>query len=176
MLGEPYILPFKPGDKVIELGGGAVPMFRPNVDVRPGPATDLVWDFNTPSTMKDAQFQGIYCQYAIEHISWRNVRAFIAECHRLLAPGGIAVFIMPNTYEQAKKAAASDDWGDDIPSMFFGDLDYPENSHRAGWSPKSAERMFREQGFWDVKTQSHPATITDMILEARKSAAVIVRG
>ena len=41
-----YTLPFTPQQKVIELGGGNRPYFRPNLDVRSGENIDIVADFN----------------------------------------------------------------------------------------------------------------------------------
>ena len=37
-----YTLPFTPQQKVIELGGGNRPYFRPNLDVRSGENIDIV--------------------------------------------------------------------------------------------------------------------------------------
>ena len=168
-----YELPFKPGQRLIELGGGANPRIRPNVDVRPGPSTDLIADFNKPLPLPSNQFDGILSVYVIEHLSWRNVRGFIVEVHRILAPGGTAVLITANTLEQMKNALARERWDETVSSMLFGDLDYPENSHKAAFSPEYAVRLFKEAGFYEVTTLPHPETITDMIIQARKSAAVV---
>ena len=40
------MLPFKNGDKVLEIGGGENPRFRPNVDIRAGNNVDFVADLS----------------------------------------------------------------------------------------------------------------------------------
>jgi muramidase (phage lysozyme) len=66
-----------PNHRIVELGGGDRPRSRPNVDCRPGPSVDEVADFNKPLPFKDGEFDGAFSQYALEHVSWRNVRAFL---------------------------------------------------------------------------------------------------
>ena len=168
-----YTLQFE-GSRLIELGGGNRPLIRPNVDVRPGPGVDIVADFNKPLTMLPSQsFDGVFSQYSIEHISWRTVRTFISEAHRILRPGGRAVFITANLLEQARRLAAAERWNDELIGMVFGDNDYPENSHRCGFSPEYAVRLMKQAGFFVVDVKPLPACATDMIIEARKSRAVI---
>ena len=125
-----------PGPCVVELGGGAVPWIRPNVDTRPGETVDLVADFNAPLPIASDQFDGIFSKYAAEHVSWRRVDAFFAECHRILKPGGVAVLVLPNTHEQCKLAVEKFDaarWdfnaGGGVSEMLFGGQDYAENAH-----------------------------------------------
>lgn len=175
-----YVLPFEPTDKLIELGGGATPTLRhlgvPNADVRAGPTVDVVWDFNQPAPLPDATYDGLYAQYALEHVSWRRCPGFLQETARLLKPGGVAVFLVPNTYEQAKKLVADyPRWSNAHQSMLWGDLDYTENSHKMALGPEYAQALFLANGYFAVEVVPHPACATDMIITARKSAAVIWR-
>lgn len=173
-----YSLPFKQGDKLIELGGGAAPMLHPNVDVRQcfdtngRPTVDFTADFDKPLPITADEWDGVFCKYAIEHVSWRDVRGFIAEVHRILKSGGIAVFIAPNLLEQARLLVHLGDrgeWDDQRGAcMVFGDLDYAENSHKCGFSPEYACRLFREAGFSRVLVVPHGEFKTDMIIEASK--------
>lgn len=166
-----YQLPFAPGSKVIELGGGTLPLFRPNVDVRWGPATDFTADFGKPLPIATEEWDGVFSKYAMEHISWRDVRGFISEVHRILKPNGIAVMVIPNLLEQARKLVEVGDagkWDDRWVCMIFGDLDYPENGHKCGFSPEFAGRLFRAAGFSRVVIVPHGEIGTDMIVEAQK--------
>lgn len=169
-----YSLPFNDLDKVIEFGGGTQPQFHPNVDTRSGPNVDLVMDLEKSLPIKDCIYDGVYSRYLIEHLSWRTVRAFLKEVARILKPDGRAVFIAPNLYEQAKKLVALEKtgWTDENVCMIFGDQDYPENTHKAGFSPEFAFKMLREAGFRDIMISPHPATVTDMIIEAKKAPVV----
>lgn len=170
-----YAFPFKPGQRVIELGGGDRPYVRPNVDVRAGLTVDIVANFEQALPIQTEEWDGIICQYALEHISYKKVRGFMAETFRILKPGGLAVFITANLLEQCRQVVETppDRWNDDLPCMIFGSLDYEENSHRAGWSPEYAISCFQAIGYYEVKVLPHPACKTDMIIEARKSAAEI---
>lgn len=179
-----YELPFKPDMRLIEFGGGTAPVIRPNADIRPGPAVDLVVDFNRPLPILDESYDGIFAKFMIEHISWRALAGFLGETHRILAPGGVAVFITANFLEQCKQAIAWFEAGrsiQDVSQNCFGDQNYDgdgwvHNAHFLGMSPESAIRLFQAQGFVDVRTMPLPECATDMIIEAYKSAAVITRG
>lgn len=166
-----YALPFKPGQRLIELGGGANPRIRPNADVRPGPTVDVVCDFEQPLPLAPNSFDGVLAVYVAEHLNWRATRQFFSEVHRILAPGGVAVFFLPNTEEQLRNALTRPSWDDTVSSMLFGDGDYEHNWHKAAFSPAYTARLMQEAGFFAVEVQEHPQTKSDMIIHARKSAA-----
>jgi predicted SAM-dependent methyltransferase len=159
--------------KVLELGGGDNPRFSKrigngiNVDVRASPQVDLLADFNKPLPFPSEEFDLVYSQFVIEHISWRNVQQFINELYRVLKADGKAVIITANLYEQCKKAI-SEEWTQNTSCMIFGDLDYPENSHKCGFSPSYVEKLFKNAGFKSVAVQSLYSCATDMEIEATK--------
>ena len=163
-----YTLPFKSSDKIIELGGGENCLYHPNVDVRPGPQTDFTADFNKELPITSEEFDGVFCRFAIEHISWRHVTGFVKECYRILKPGGKAVIITANLLEQAKRLVNAEQFDDDLVCMIFGGNDYPENTHRCGFSPESATRLFQNIGFSEIIILPFGDLRTDMIIEATK--------
>lgn len=179
-----------PGDKLIELGGGACPQIRPNVDVRMchdangNPTVDFTADFEEPLPIQSNEFDGVFSQFSIEHISWRKVRQFVGEILRILRPGGKAVIITANTEAQLK-------WIKDNPSgwdgkdafdscscVLFGDNTYKDNSHRAFFSPAILSQLFQDAGFENILVQPYGERNTDMVLEASKpvAPAVVVGG
>lgn len=165
-----YPLPFQPGQKLIELGGGEKPVIRPNVDARPLPTVDIVADISKPPLPVESNtYDGVFCSYALEHVSWRVVPALLAEVARILKPGGLAVFVVPNTKAQLKWALAREEWDEKVAQCIFGDQDYNENAHRAAFSPDYAIRIFRDAGFGDVTVLPHGELRTDMIIEAKKT-------
>lgn len=163
-----YNLPFKIGDKVIELGGGAAPLVRPNYDIRPMPTVDEVINLDETLPFKDNELDGVFCKYALEHVSWRKVPFLISETARILKPGGIAVFIIPNTRAQMLWAISQESWNEKISQCLFGDQDYPDNTHRAAFSPDYVIQLFRKYEFSDVIILPHGELKTDMIVEAKK--------
>lgn len=177
-----YLLPFKPGDKVLELGGGDRAQFHPNLDVREGPGVDIVADLNEPLPIDSESYDGVFSQFLMEHLRLSKVRGFISEIHRILKPGGTAVIITANLLEQAKALIEREEWNDDLITMVFGgNPDYPENYHHSSMSPQYAIKLFKEAGFNSITIYEHPVAIaimgrsTDMIIQAQKSGAVIAR-
>lgn len=166
-----YHLPFKSEGRIIELGGGNHPAYRPNADVRKFPNVDIVIDFNNPpySQLKSGEYDIVYSSYLIEHISWRKVKEFINEAYRILKSDGKVRIITANLYEQCKMVANSKEWKENFSTMIFGDLDYPENSHKCGFSPDYIEKLFKDVGFQKVDIKDHPNCKTDMIIDAYKS-------
>lgn len=164
-----YSTPFGPDDKVVELGGGDVPRFRPNVDVRHGKNVDIVAVLGERLPIENASFSGVYSAYCLEHTSWRKVPSAISEAFRILMPGGTAVFITSNTEAQMRWALSRETFDEKIAQCLFGDLDYEENSHKAAFNPDYAIRLFREAGFESVTVMPAGELGTDMIIEARKS-------
>ena len=162
-------LPFKREDKVLELGGGENPLFHPNMDARPLPTVDIVWNLEEfPFPVEDESYDGVFSSYLIEHISWRKIKDFIKEVYRVLKPGGKAVFVTANLLEQARKLVEKSHWTSTDICMVFGDQNYPENVHKCGFSPEYAERLFKEVGFERVEIHPHPLCETDMVITAYK--------
>jgi ubiquinone/menaquinone biosynthesis C-methylase UbiE len=155
--------------EIIELGGGETPYIRPNVDVRPGPSVDIVADLNKPLPLESDKYDIVFCRYAIEHISWRNVKGFITEVFRICKPGGKATVITANLLEQCKMIAKSEAWSENFSCMIFGDLNYDENSHKCGFSPEYAKLLFTDAGFSTVVVTPVPGCKTDMVITAYKA-------
>lgn len=173
------------GHKVIELGGGANPTYRPNVDVRQcfdaagNPTVEFTADFNEPLPIQSGEWDGVYCRYVVEHLSWRKVRGFLAEVLRILKPGGTALFVTANVRKQIEWIAANPDgWDgrdafDSFSCVLFGDQDYPENAHRNWMDPDVAARLFRDAGFGSVTISPVGDRGTDMAIEAVKPFATV---
>ncbi len=167
---------FKAGARVLEIGGGLAPSYHPNLDVRPGPGVDVVHDLSKPLPFEWGSFDGVYSKYSLEHISWRAVPGVLKEVFRVLAPGGTAVFVVPNTVAQMDWALKQPaDAMDKVAQCLFGDLDYPENSHKAAFSPEYAVKVLREAGFGSVATQPHGELGTDMIVTAIKEEVSVAQ-
>jgi len=176
-------LPFPPGGRYIELGGGPAPVLRPNVDCVAGPNVDIVADLNKPLPLASVSYDGVLSKFSIEHISWRKMRQYISEMYRILKPGGVAVLITANLLEQCRKIVESPLLNDDLVCMIFGGQNvadgqdwftgwYPE-AHHAGLSPEYAIKLFKAAGFIEVKVEPLPECKTDMVIQAVKSRAEI---
>jgi predicted SAM-dependent methyltransferase len=164
------------GAKVLELGGGEQRHSAAtcNVDIRPGPGVDFSADFNAPLPLKDDEWDLIICQYCLEHLSWRKVRPFLKEVHRILKAGGHVIFTVPNTEAQIAWAKAHPNgWDgrdafDSISGVLYGDQDYSDNTHKIYMSPAIAQTLFTEAGFTNVLTQAYGERDTDLAIRANK--------
>ena len=165
-----YGFSFGKDEKIIELGGGNRPYFRPNVDVRAGENIDIVADFNEPLPLNDEEYDGVVSVYCIEHVSWRKVKLFVDECFRILKVGGRLVLCSPNTEKQMEYILEKEEWSSDDSCMIFGDQDYPENTHKNVICPKYAIKMLSDAGFSGIFVMPHGALGTDMVIEAKKTS------
>lgn len=161
-------LPFKAGQRLLEVGGGENPLIRPNLDVRRLPTVDLVGDLSERWPVEDASYDGVLARYVLEHISWRKTRHFISELWRILAPGGRAIIITANAEAQMRWALSREEWDEKISQCLGGEQDYPENTHRAYLNPDYARKLFREGGFTDIGIFPFGETSTDMWIEVVK--------
>lgn len=174
----------KPGQRILELGGGESrhPQSDVNVDCRMVPGVDFVASLEDPLPIKDEDFDAIYSRFCYEHANWRKLPALLKETFRVLKPNGQAIIIVPNTEAQMRKILAKPEWDGDESSMLYGDLNYESNGHRSCWSPRTATKWFQEAGFINVQTQpfslipdQKPEDMTDMLICASKPAFVPVK-
>jgi SAM-dependent methyltransferase len=155
-------------NQILEIGGGDNPKYRPNMDIRSGSQIDIVADLNKPFPLQDASYSHVYSAFMIEHLSWRSIPLFLSEVYRILEPNGTCLFITANLLEQCRKIVIAPELTEDMVCMLFGGQDYPENTHRCGFSPAYAFRVFRIAGFSGISVRPLPSCNTDMIVEARK--------
>lgn len=182
-------LKMNPTDRVIELGGGSHPLVRPNVDVRichdtqGNQTVDFPADFHHPLPIQSDEWDGVFSQFAIEHIAYPKVPQFIAEIYRILKPGGKAVIVTANTEAQLKWALEHPE-GWDGKDMFesascklFGDQRHGEregdanpghDSHKCYFSPAILTKLFQDAGFEQVHLTPYGARNTDIVVEALK--------
>jgi glycosyltransferase involved in cell wall biosynthesis/predicted SAM-dependent methyltransferase len=164
-------LPFTPGvHRILEIGGGDTPVFRPNMDMRKLPTVDIVCNLEEKWPIANESFDGVFGKFVIEHVSWRKLYHFVSECNRILVPGGLAYMVGPNTLEQCKEIASRGRITLDESSMLFGGQDEPGwNEHKSAFSPEYATGIFTNCGFSTVEILPWPGSKTDMVIQARKS-------
>lgn len=120
-----------------------------NVDIRKEVDPDLVWDMErTPYPFPDESAEEILMKDSLEHVSWRKVEDVIRECHRILKRGGVLRIQVPDLVAIAKKVIllGSYDW-DQISYWVYGGQDYPENTHKSGFTISTLKRLLERHGF-----------------------------
>ena len=142
--------------------------FLPNVDVRPGKLVSFTADFDKPLPIMSDEWEGLYCKYALEHISWRKVRGFVSEVYRIMKKDGVAVFITANAEAQMKWALKQPVWDEKVSQCLGGDQDYSDNTHKVFLNPDFACQIFRDAGFSCAIVVKYGEFGTDMIIQATK--------
>jgi predicted SAM-dependent methyltransferase len=92
-----------PGSDFLNLGCGE--MFHrawTNVDFRAFSPEVMAHDLRQPLPFADASFAAVYSSHLLEHFSRPCAPLFLAECRRLLKPGGILRLVVPDLETIAK--------------------------------------------------------------------------
>ena len=161
------LLPFQ-SSNIVELGGGEKPYFHPNVDVRQLLEVDIVRDLEEDFS-DIGKFDGIFGNYVLEHISWKKVETFIKSCYNILNPGGYAIFVVPNTYEQMEMVVKKGKLELLDSCTLFGGQSFTDNVHKWALSPRLIRELFTTAGFSRVECYDHPnLACWDMFIVAHK--------
>jgi predicted SAM-dependent methyltransferase len=81
-----------------------------NVDGYPAKNVNLVYDLRKPLPFPDGSVKAIFCEHFFEHLDFdEEVHHFLADCKRILKPGGVMRLIVPDL-ELYLKAYAEGGW------------------------------------------------------------------
>lgn len=177
-----------PTDVFLEIGAGEHPTVHPRCLGGPDVATDVrschdeqgrqTVDFTfdaeqTPWPISSDEFDGLVCVFALEHISYTRVPAFLSEALRVLKPGCKVVVALPNTDAQlAWIQAHPDGWDgksafESMSEVLFGTQnEHTAAGHQSYWNQAIAERLFAEAGFAQVAVFPYGGRATDLVVEA----------
>lgn len=168
----------KPGDKLLEMGGGAAPQVRPNADVRQcydaqgNPTVDFVIDFEQPLPFADQEWDGIFSQFSFEHVSYTKIGQLLAETFRILKPGGKLVIVVPNTSAQLQWIIANPNGWDgkdfftSASEILYGSQDYQANAHKSFFNPVIITELLQKAGFEQIHVDPYGSRDTDMVVQA----------
>jgi predicted SAM-dependent methyltransferase len=88
-----------PGPVFLNLGSGPKGKVDPhwiNIDGAQYPNVHFLADLNRPLPFPDNSFDGIYSEHVLEHFTLEQGRGVLAECLRILRPGGCLRLIVPD--------------------------------------------------------------------------------
>lgn len=83
--------------RLLNLGCGG--HFHPdwvNADIAPHDSRVLQHDLQSRLPFEDSSFAAVYHSHVLEHIPKSQAAAFLNECHRVLAPGGVLRVVVPD--------------------------------------------------------------------------------
>jgi len=137
-----------------------------NIDKRKEVQPDLVLDLEDGKLpFPDSSCSEILAHDVLEHLSWRKVRALLRECLRVLEPGGVLKLRVPDL-ELIYKLRFGQDF-EEISFWVYGAQDYPENTHKAGFTMASLRKLLESEGFEILKMGSDG--VTNILCEAVKN-------
>jgi predicted SAM-dependent methyltransferase len=130
----------RPGRHILNLGGGSNCMaecLTVDVDAR----ADAYVDVTRPLPFPDECFDAVFCEEVIEHIDRAAGRRLLAECARVLRPGGILRVTTPDLAYFAHRVLAAPDDPAEINGIFY------DHGHLHIYTPESLARACQEAGF-----------------------------
>jgi predicted SAM-dependent methyltransferase len=94
----------------------------------------------------DSSVGKVYAAHMLEHLSFDDAKAALAEFRRVLAPGGELTVVVPNMAFVAAAWLHGGDRGYRLQTM-FGNQQHPGEFHRNGWNKQDLIDDVREAGF-----------------------------
>jgi len=150
-------------------------------------------DLRYPLPIDDACISGIFSEHTIEHLSFDEAARLLAECLRVLKPGGRIRIIVPDVSIFARNyVAGNTQWFEDWEREMLGPrgkrLFTPmqaisfvtqEHGHRSAWDFESLQSLLAQVGFADVQRAdfgvgAEPRLIRDRNLKSRIMTSVYV--
>src|SRR5258708_5049378 len=123
-------------DLCVNLGCG----YRPlkdwiNVDHARGPEVQVVWDLRRGLPFQDESCSAIFSEHLIEHVPRDDAERLLAECHRVLASGGVLRLSTPDAGRYLRSYAGDQSF---LRGPAFGEAD--------GTPMDRVNQMMREHG------------------------------
>jgi len=134
--------PSKGTDLTLDVGAGFNRNGKLNIDIRPLEGIDVVCNaINMP--FRDNTFNKVMHNQVLEHFPYQGSLALLKEIYRVLKPGGIIEFWVPNFQGlgilQAWLTSPICEYDPTIPTIYpplSGVQDYYENVHLSHWNKK----------------------------------------
>jgi predicted SAM-dependent methyltransferase len=122
-------------------------------------------DLRYPLLIDDAVFNGIFTEHTLEHLNYTEVAQVLAECHRILKPGGVIRIIVPDLSIFVQNYASNNeswfrDWEREtlkprgrsmISRMEALSFVTQEYGHRSAWDFETMDRFLTRSGFTEIR-------------------------
>jgi len=139
------------------------------VDIRHGPGVQLVLDISKPLPMANDSIEEVLASDVLEHLQRYEVEPTLREFYRILKPMGRLKIKSPNIRVLAFALASGAISDLEFERKIYGGQDYPENTHKCGFTPAILVSVLARVGF--SITSSVDGTDGDwsnLIVEAEK--------
>ncbi|GIW62633.1 MAG: hypothetical protein KatS3mg090_0459 [Patescibacteria group bacterium] len=135
-----------------------------NVDADRSVKADLYFDLTDVFPFKSESFDYILAQDVLEHLTYKQAKAFLSECYRVLKPECILKIRVPNLYDIFNRFKSDPDvlfkfvYGDTQKHSFYG-------LHKYGYTKETLEKHLARAGF---KVVSAEYVATNLVVRAKK--------
>lgn len=125
------------------------------VDINPAVKPDIVASMTDLGDI--GPYDSIWCCHALEHLTPMDVMKALAEFHRVLRPGGIAMIIVPDlenvkpTFDVVYESAGGPVTGHDMYYGHLSSLGNPWMQHRTGFVSSTLQGALMQAGFSKVR-------------------------
>ena len=128
-----------------------------NIDFFGLSGIDFGADLRYPLLIPDASVDGILCEHTIEHLTYTEADRLIAECHRILKPGGVLRVIVPDVSLFIDRYAAGDTaWYSEWERLMYIESSDPVRAARTLGTPMEAisfvTQEYGHRSCWDYLT------------------------
>jgi len=132
-----------------------------NIDVRKTKPCVLAVDLEREllGFLPDGCAEEVLARDFLEHVSWRRVRELLADIFRVLRPGG-RLYVQVPDLEALSRRILEGKLGrfEELSFWVYGGQDYPENTHRAGFTMPALRELLESVGFRILSIQNDGGT------------------
>jgi predicted SAM-dependent methyltransferase len=143
--------------KPVRLNLGSGPMRTPgwvSVDIL-GMNADLTWDIRNGIPFPDASVEAIFMEHVVEHFTLADTMQVLAECRRVLVPGGVIRLGVPDFGRYMQSYCGDGDYIETLrpgrPTRLLAVAEVAlRHGHRSVWDAETLERVLQDAGFVEV--------------------------
>ncbi len=143
-----------------------------NLDVHPVASDVVAWDSRRDLPLGDGAARGIRVEHFVEHLEAREeLPAFLRDCHRALATGGVLRIIVPDAGRYLQAYCCGDLSGFrelEVPSPFPSDLPtrmdvinhvfHQWHEHRWAYDCEAMTHRLQEAGFTTIEQRTYQSS------------------
>ncbi|MES3031018.1 MAG: methyltransferase domain-containing protein [Patescibacteria group bacterium] len=149
-----------------------------NIDTRTMPNVHYIAEVQKLPMLKNNSVDLLYASHLLEHIPRNEVPMTLGEWYRVLKPGGVLRFGVPDFDALIKVYGLSQNDVTSIENQLLGQT-APYDDHHTIWNFNYAEKLLKEANFrtirtWDYKTATHHDFIDKSMREVQVAGESIL--
>lgn len=122
-----------------------------NIDVLPYPNIHYIQNIENLSMFKDNSVDMVYASHVVEHIPKEKLKKILLEWHRILKPGGVFRFAVPDFDSLIDIYLRKNDKNVEYVRDQILGQDPPYNNHYTLWNFNYAKKILTELGYKNIK-------------------------